>query len=86
MNKIKIKYSNHDEIANITLDDGKGNVLDAEMMEELLEVLDNFKGNKKLKLITFTGEGKHFSFGASVAEHTRENCGDMLKSFIGQND
>lgn len=81
MNKIKIKLSNDDYIAHITLDDGKGNVLDAEMMYELLETLDSFKENKNLKLITFTGEGKHFSFGASVEEHTNENCGDMLKSF-----
>jgi len=81
MKKIKISYNNSNEIAYITLDDGKGNILDAVMMDQLLELLDNFKDMKTLKLIIFKGEGKHFSFGASVEEHTRDNCGDMLKSF-----
>ena len=51
------------------------------MMKELHAVFAKIKSNKDIKLITFEGEGKHFSFGASVEEHTKINCGDMLQSF-----
>ena len=70
MQKIKISYTNDNSVARIILDDGKGNVLDSIMMEELQELLNEFKKAPQIKLITFEGAGKHFSFGASVEEHT----------------
>jgi cyclohexa-1,5-dienecarbonyl-CoA hydratase len=51
------------------------------MMGELNELLNSFKDNTGLKLITFEGVGKHFSFGASVEEHTKEKAPKMLKEF-----
>ena len=83
MNKIKIEYLYENSVARVILDDGKGNVLDSVMMKDLHQLLDKFSNNKKLKLITFEGEGKHFSFGASVEEHTKENAAQMLSSFHG---
>jgi cyclohexa-1,5-dienecarbonyl-CoA hydratase len=81
MQKLKIEYTHNNSVARIILDDGKGNVLDSIMMSELNELLNSFKDNNDLKLITFEGAGKHFSFGASVEEHTKENAPAMLKSF-----
>lgn len=81
MEKIKLNYAFDGSVARIILDDGKGNVLDSIMMNELLTSFDEIKQNNNIKLITFEGAGKHFSFGASVEEHTKENCGSMLKSF-----
>lgn len=81
MEKIKLEYSHNNTVANITLDDGKGNVLDNTMMLELLDCFKTFKTNTNLKLITFQGEGKHFSFGASVPEHTKEFAEMMIKTF-----
>lgn len=81
MQKIKLSYTHNDSVARIILDDGKGNVLDHIMMEELLETLKSFGNNNNIKLITFEGEGKHFSFGASVEEHTKELAATMLQSF-----
>ncbi|MCB0482206.1 MAG: enoyl-CoA hydratase/isomerase family protein [Flavobacteriales bacterium] len=81
MEKLKIKYSHDGAVANILLDDGKGNVLDNVMMLEMLDLFAQFKENKDIKLITFQGEGKHFSFGASVPEHTKEFAGMMIKTF-----
>lgn len=81
MKKLKLNYAHDGAVANIILDDGKGNVLDSTMMSELQGVLNSFKENNNIKLITFQGEGKHFSFGASVPEHTQENAAQMLKSF-----
>ncbi len=81
MEKIKLNFTHNNEVANIVLDDGKGNVLDNTMMLELLELFSQFKDNKDIKLITFQGEGKHFSFGASVPEHTKEYAEMMIKTF-----
>ncbi len=81
MQKVKINYKYSGQIAEITLDDGKGNVLDSIMMEELNQVFSGLKQKPDIKMITFEGEGKHFSFGASVEEHTKENAASMLKSF-----
>jgi cyclohexa-1,5-dienecarbonyl-CoA hydratase len=81
MQKNKIEYTHDNSVARIILDDGKGNVLDSIMMGELNELLNSFKGKNDLKLITFEGAGKHFSFGASVEEHTKENAPKMLKEF-----
>lgn len=81
--KIKLEFHYHDAVARIILDDAKGNVLDHMMMEELQQVLDSFRDNKNLKLITFEGAGKHFSFGASVEEHQKDMAGEMLRNFHG---
>jgi len=81
MQKIKVEYTHNNSVARIVLDDGKGNVLDSIMMGELAELLNSFKEKNDLKLITFEGAGKHFSFGASVEEHTKENAPEMLKNF-----
>ncbi len=81
MQKIKLSFTNDNSVARILLDDGKGNVLDHIMMEELQSVLDSFKDKNELKLIVFEGAGKHFSFGASVDEHKKEFAGAMLRGF-----
>ncbi len=81
MQKLKLEYTHNNSVARVILDDGKGNVLDSIMMAELNDLLDSFKNNNDIKLITFEGAGKHFSFGASVEEHTKENAPAMLKSF-----
>src|SRR4030067_1213163 len=81
MQKIKLEYTHDSSVARIILDDGKGNVLDSIMMLELNELLNSFKETNNLKLITFEGAGKHFSFGASVEEHTKEKASLMLKEF-----
>ena len=81
MEKIGHTYTHNDSVAQIVFDDGKGNVLDSVMMGELQQLLDSFKENKNIKLITFAGAGKHFSFGASVEEHTKDAAPTMLKSF-----
>lgn len=81
MQKIKVEYTHGKSVVRVILDDGKGNVLDSVMMTDLHELFKELKGNNNVKLITFEGEGKHFSFGASVPEHTKENAAEMLSSF-----
>ena len=81
MEKIKFEYTHKESVLRIILDDGKGNVLDKIMMNNLHEVLDTLKGKHDIKLITFEGAGKNFSFGASVPEHTKEHAAEMLSNF-----
>ena len=81
MNKLRLEYAYDGAVANVILDDGKGNVLDNIMMLEMLDLFQKFEKDPNIKLITFEGEGKHFSFGASVPEHTKELAGSMLKTF-----
>jgi len=81
MEKLRLKYSHDRAVANIILNDGKGNVLDNIMMLEMLDLFDQFKQNKDIKLVTFQGDGTHFSFGASVPEHTKEFAEMMIKTF-----
>jgi cyclohexa-1,5-dienecarbonyl-CoA hydratase len=81
MEKIKVNYLFDSAVAQVILDDGKGNVLDQIMMHDLITAFEEFKTRSSLKLITFEGAGKHFSFGASVEEHQKENAAAMLKGF-----
>jgi cyclohexa-1,5-dienecarbonyl-CoA hydratase len=79
--KIIVENLHDGLVIRITLNAPKGNVLDAAMMTELQTALENLKDQPHVKLIQFIGEGSHFSFGASVAEHTREKAGQMLAQF-----
>jgi cyclohexa-1,5-dienecarbonyl-CoA hydratase len=70
---------------HVVLNAPKANVLDSAMMGEINRLLDSLetKNELKLKLICFSGEGKHFSFGASVEEHVGERAAAMLEGFHG---
>ena len=72
MQKVELNYKYSGQVAEIVLNDGKGNVLDSIMMKELNQVFVEFKKNPNIKIITIEGAGKHFSFGASVEEHTKD--------------
>lgn len=65
----------------VVLGGSKGNIIDKAMIEALTEVFLRAKTTKNLKVVCLEGEGKHFSFGASVPEHLPEKVGTMLTSF-----
>jgi len=81
MQKIRTECLFDNSVARMILDDGKANILDKIMMGEITEFLVSLKDNKDVKLITFEGAGNNFSYGASVAEHTKEKAGEMLEGF-----
>jgi cyclohexa-1,5-dienecarbonyl-CoA hydratase len=81
MKKLKFNRLHGNAVAQVILDDGKGNVIDHVMMDEIREVLFSFRDDTALKLIVFEGAGKHFSFGASVEEHRREFAEAMIRGF-----
>ena len=81
MEKVKLVFLYENTVAQVVLNDGKGNILDHIMMEELQEVFSDLKNKPEVKLITIEGMGKHFSFGASVEEHKKEFAAAMLRAF-----
>jgi cyclohexa-1,5-dienecarbonyl-CoA hydratase len=80
---IKCEGHFNNEVFKIVLNAPKANVLEAAMLKEISSALTGLEKEKSLKLLVFEGEGKHFSFGASVPEHTKENAGMMLDAFHG---
>ena len=69
------------EVTEIALGPPPANILSAEVMREISSQLEEDSKKPGKKLIVFAGQGKHFSFGASVEEHTAENVGGMLPTF-----
>lgn len=65
----------------IILGGSKGNILTREAMHELRSALGEAKQDPDVKVVLFMGEGKHFSFGASVEEHKREHAAGMIHDF-----
>lgn len=72
------------QVTEIRLASPPANILSSAMMGEIREQLQKDRktaGTVSKKLIIFTGEGAHFSFGASVEEHTADKVGAMLPAF-----
>ncbi len=82
MNCTKWEKIEDGKILLIRLNRPKANILDAEMIKELVAGLKEFV-NKHTRSVLISQEGPHFSFGASVEEHTKENAHSMLKEFHG---
>ena len=59
----------------------KGNVLDAAAMDALTALFRDAAAAPHLKAIVIEGQGPHFSFGASVAEHLPGRVTAMLGRF-----
>lgn len=59
----------------------KGNVLDRAAAEGLGEVAAAAAADREVKALLLEGEGAHFSFGASVAEHLPDQVEGMLRRF-----
>ena len=65
----------------ITLGGSKGNILTRAAMGGLREAFTLAKEDRDVKAIILMGDGKHFSFGASVEEHQREQAAGMIHDF-----
>jgi cyclohexa-1,5-dienecarbonyl-CoA hydratase len=65
----------------VRLNTPKANILDSAKIDALTRVYRDARDNADLKAIIITGEGPHFSFGASVEEHLADRCAAMLSSF-----
>ncbi len=78
---ISISESYDGQVAEITLQPAPANIISSAMMGEIFHFLAAQQDLPQRKLVVIAGEGKHFSFGASVEEHTPEQVGGMLPKF-----
>jgi cyclohexa-1,5-dienecarbonyl-CoA hydratase len=76
-----LRVNIRDSIGEIIFDRPPLNVLNIEMMKEINVALKELSTDPDLKLITFKGEGKAFSAGVDVAEHTQEKVNEMIDVF-----
>ncbi len=67
----------------LVLDRPKGNILSREMLEALRRALVSSPITPGVKLLTIEGAGDHFSYGASVEEHTPQLVRPMLTALHG---
>lgn len=70
-------------IWRIAIGGSKGNILDGAVMQALGGQFRDAAAAPHLKAICLEGQGAHFSFGASVAEHLPPHAGPMLAAFHG---
>ncbi len=79
--KIKLEPRFDGQVTAITLANGKGNIIDKGLMTELVTAIDAAAKSRSTKAIVLSGESDHFSFGASVPEHQKDQVAGMLGSF-----
>ena len=70
-----------DHVAYVTLASPPLNILTARMMDDLSDTLDALADESTLKAVALQAEGKAFSAGADVEEHSPENAPRMIRSF-----
>lgn len=67
-------------IWRVVIGGSKGNVLDAAVLRGLESVFEAAGREAALRAVVLEGEGRHFSFGASVQEHLP----DQVEAMLGQ--
>jgi cyclohexa-1,5-dienecarbonyl-CoA hydratase len=68
-------------LAKVVLHHPPLNVIDVPMMEELSVVLAEIESRPDISVVVLSGEGKSFSAGVDVAEHTPDKVEEMLRKF-----
>jgi cyclohexa-1,5-dienecarbonyl-CoA hydratase len=76
-----ISLKKEDGIATLTLDRPPLNVLNIAMMKEINEALEGLVGDTTLKALVIRAEGKAFSAGVDVGEHTADMVEEMIQVF-----
>ncbi len=77
---VKLEVLDDGAFWRVALATPKSNILDAAKIAELQRVFERARGDAALKGLVIEGEGPHFSFGASIAEHLPVHCRAMLAS------
>ncbi len=80
---IKVNELFDGQVDEIVLGPPPANIVSAALMSEVSAQVDSSNTGKHKKLIVIKGDGKHFSFGAAVEEHTADKVADMLPTFHG---
>lgn len=81
MSTITIEKSNN--IARVVMNKPPLNVVDIAMMQEFDAALKSLKGDHETKVVVIAAQGKAFSAGVEVADHTPDKVDSMIKTFHG---
>lgn len=79
--ELRVERLEEGRLLSLVFERPKGNVLDRALMQRLDAALGEHVDDAHLRLVTIRGAGGHFSFGASVEEHQREQAPAMLEAF-----
>lgn len=72
-----------DGIASIVMNKPPLNVMDNPMMEEFNRLLEPLVGDEQLAAIVIGAQGKAFSAGVDVGDHSADKVADMIELFHG---
>lgn len=81
--KLRLEVENDGQVLWAHLHAPTGNVLDMQMVQSLRAMLAREARQPAVKAIVFTGEGAHFSYGASIDEHLPGQVEKLLPAFHG---
>ncbi len=70
-----------DTVARVTLNQPPLNIIDIPMIEELHSALAKVHSSKDVKVLVIDHQGKAFSAGVSIKDHTPNKVGEMLEKF-----
>jgi cyclohexa-1,5-dienecarbonyl-CoA hydratase len=78
---MSVRLEFRENAAHITLQHPPVNVINIAMMEALLGAIRNAESRADVTTMVFRGEGKGFSAGVDIAEHTPQKIQEMLSKF-----
>ena len=76
-----ILFEKDEHVAKITVNRPPLNVLNIEMMREMNDALSSLVDDKGLRVLVVNAEGKAFSAGVDVADHTADKVDEMITVF-----
>ena len=76
---LKVWLEAEGRLLRLRLNRPKANLIDAEMIAALDRSLAEHLASGSTAAVLLDAEGPHFSYGASVEEHRREQCATMLR-------
>lgn len=79
--RVSVERSEDGGVLRVRFARDGGNVLTCALLRSIERALAESQDARGLKLVLIEGEGRHFSFGASVEEHQRERAPEMLSTF-----
>ncbi len=78
---IRVSVEEEGSLLRVLLARPEGNVIDRAMAGAIRSAIGSHAAGARLRSILFVGEGKHFSFGASIEEHRPGEVESMLPEF-----
>jgi cyclohexa-1,5-dienecarbonyl-CoA hydratase len=77
-----IKLVDDGDVVSLTLNRPPLNVMNIAMMQEMNAALASLRNHPRLKVLVIQAEGKAFSAGVDVADHTADKVDGMMREFL----